>query len=795
MHPSGIRSFQRRVCISTALGLAVATTGSLGNGQSQSNDSLSAAAALTQQSLLYGAPISLSPDGEWVAYTLQDPGRMPSGAEVDGFTKSGVPNPSLGCTVWVTNVATGQTLRLSGPDSTSGWAPQWSPDGHDVAFYSDQDGAARLWVWDLFTRTVRSVSTARVRPYTGIEIPRWTPDSRSVVTRIVPHVSAPPDKGAPEENVAGDTLGRVPGSTAVVYRTPDGWGGDSHATPPALTHAELFYSADLALIDVRTGGVTTLAHGFKPFDVWISPDGRRVAFTTLHGVTNAGSLGARVPVDLVVVSTLPGTVPWLHLVASTALISLLGTGVAWSPNSQSLMYAVADSTGDTFHLARCCEWQSRTVRLPDSLAKDFSTRTGAQPLRWDAAGRFLYVSGRHTIAVIDADHLDGRIVARAPLGTTLTGLLGRGREEITWRRGAHSVVVGTRDDSSKRVGFARIDLPSGRWTQLQNEEQYRGDGQFMPCDVSADARRIVYSAEGAATTPDLWSATDDWSAARRVTNISPQLSDRSYGTTRLVTWRTSAGTTVRGALLLPAGYVAGRRYPMIVYPYPHDVRSDDLYQFGLTGAGVENMQLFATRGYVVFAPDMPIRTADEMRSIADVILPGIDQVVHLGIADSAHVGVMGHSWGGYTVLALLVQTRRFGAAIMRGGFGDLPALYGDMESTGAAGHQVLAEMWLGNTLWDDQARYLENSPIFLLDRVHTPLLIIHGGAETTVPIHHADEVFVDLRRLRREVVYVRYDGENHGEESWSPPNQRDYIDRMLQWFDTHLKPVSGAIEP
>jgi dipeptidyl aminopeptidase/acylaminoacyl peptidase len=159
----------------------------------------------------------------------------------------------------------------------------------------------------------------------------------------------------------------------------------------------------------------------------------------------------------------------------------------------------------------------------------------------------------------------------------------------------------------------------------------------------------------------------------------------------------------------------------------------------------------------------------------------------MGIADSTRLAVMGTSWGGYTVLALLVQTRRFRAAIMRGGYGDLPAIYGELESSGSPRNQILLETWLGATVWGDRSRYIENSPSYLLDRVRTPLLIVHGGADTTVPAQNGEEIFVDLRRLGQDVEYARYDGENHVERFWSNANQRDYLTRTLRWFDSHLR--------
>ncbi len=173
-----------------------------------------------------------------------------------------------------------------------------------------------------------------------------------------------------------------------------------------------------------------------------------------------------------------------------------------------------------------------------------------------------------------------------------------------------------------------------------------------------------------------------------------------------------------------------------------------------------------------------------MRSLADVIAPGADQIVAMGIADSAHIGVIGHSWGAYTVLALLVQTHWFRAAVMRGGYGDLFTDYGDMQGTGATFGQLRLESWLGTTPWQNLARYIDNSPVFVLDRVDTPLLIIEGGAESTVPPHEAAEGLSICAGGEKEVEYALYGGENHGEIGWRFANQQDHLERTIQWFQT-----------
>jgi dipeptidyl aminopeptidase/acylaminoacyl peptidase len=94
---------------------------------------------------------------------------------------------------------------------------------------------------------------------------------------------------------------------------------------------------------------------------------------------------------------------------------------------------------------------------------------------------------------------------------------------------------------------------------------------------------------------------------------------------------------------------------------------------------------------------------------------------------------------------------------------------------------------LGGSPWEYRDRYVENSPFFYLDRVETPLLIVHGSSDPIVSAFLGDQIFVALRRLGKEVEFARYDGEEHSAPNWRYTNQVDLTTRMLQWLDRFLK--------
>jgi dipeptidyl aminopeptidase/acylaminoacyl peptidase len=308
--------------------------------------------------------------------------------------------------------------------------------------------------------------------------------------------------------------------------------------------------------------------------------------------------------------------------------------------------------------------------------------------------------------------------------------------------------------------------------------------------VTADEQHVVYFAEDARQDEDLWISDAQFRNSRRLTHLNPQFDAQSMGHAQLVHWLAENGEPLQGVLLLPVDYKEGVRYPLLVWVYGGVSLSDHFDRFGLAYRGVFNMQLFATRGYAVLLPDAPLRLGTPMLDLALTVLPGVNKIIEMGIADPNRLGVMGHSYGGYSTLGLIVQTSRFKAAVDIDGLGDLGAAYGEMDSDGTAFDTAIEETGqgqMGGTPWQFRDRYVENSPIFYLNRTNTPLLIIHGSDDKTVAPFLGDEIFVGLRRLGKEVEYAKYQGEGHSPLYWSYANQVDVANRMISWFDAHLK--------
>lgn len=361
----------------------------------------------------------------------------------------------------------------------------------------------------------------------------------------------------------------------------------------------------------------------------------------------------------------------------------------------------------------------------------------------------------------------------------------------------YSMVVACTEVMTASYGFCRINLDTGTSTELLKEKKVYRINQLL---YSTQAGITVYPAEDAGHARDFWVVGPDFKNPRQITHLNPQLNRYAMGSSTLIEWQDLDGRTIKGALLLPVGYRQGKRYPLIVNVYGGGGLSLNVNCFGLnpnSSYAPENKQLFATRGFAVLSPDAPLGVGTPMRDLMKTVLPGINKAVEVGIADPDRLGLMGVSYGGYSTLALIVQTTRFKAAMMTSGFGDLVGISGEMEKEGASlGAVLLRERWwtggrMPGSLWESRQAYVENSPVFYLDRVQTPLLIVHGGSDTNVAPFLSDEIYVFLRSLGKEVVFAKYEGEGHATLA-GYANQIDFCNRMIGWFENHLASSTGS---
>jgi dipeptidyl aminopeptidase/acylaminoacyl peptidase len=157
----------------------------------------------------------------------------------------------------------------------------------------------------------------------------------------------------------------------------------------------------------------------------------------------------------------------------------------------------------------------------------------------------------------------------------------------------------------------------------------------------------------------------------------------------------------------------------------------------------------------------------------------------MGVADEHRVGVIGQSRGGYAVLALIVQSQIFRAAVcIEPSVVSFPQSAGQMQFGLVYGSGYGEILWLGGNLWTNRKRWIRNSPFFYFDKAKAPTLVLVGGMSGT---EQGNAVYAGLSQLGKDVSYVLYDGEGHAPSRWTIAHHLDFLQRVIAWFDKYLK--------
>jgi dipeptidyl aminopeptidase/acylaminoacyl peptidase len=202
---------------------------------------------------------------------------------------------------------------------------------------------------------------------------------------------------------------------------------------------------------------------------------------------------------------------------------------------------------------------------------------------------------------------------------------------------------------------------------------------------------------------------------------------------------------------------------MLVYVYER--MTDDLHAYTLPASGtVVNLARYANHGYVVLQPDISYRIGHTTASAVDCVSSAVHRVVAMGFVDPKRIGMAGHSYGGYEVNALVTHTNIFRAVESGASDSDLTSLYGGFWQSGDVqqSYYEVGQGRLGATPWQRPDLYIENSPLFFVDRVHTPYLRIQDDQDGFVPYGQGVEFFTALRRAGKEAYMFTFIGENHG---------------------------------
>jgi dipeptidyl aminopeptidase/acylaminoacyl peptidase len=335
---------------------------------------------------------------------------------------------------------------------------------------------------------------------------------------------------------------------------------------------------------------------------------------------------------------------------------------------------------------------------------------------------------------------------------------------------------------SKQSGFARLE-PNGEVKRLALE-----DARLNALTRADSADVYAFTRERYDDSPDWFAGAGTIRDARQVSATNRFQSDYAWGRTELVSYTSLAGRALQGVLVYPANYDASKKYPMIVYPY--ELLSQDVHRYvPPSERSYYNQTVWSANGYFVLRPDIVFRDREPGQSVLDALEPAVKSIIARGLVDSAKVGLVGHSWGGYEATFVPTRTNLFAASVAGAPITNFLSFAGAIHWTPGIAeldHWETGQARMAVPFWEDMEAYLRNSPAAKVDRLRTPMLMEFGDADGTVDWHQGIEFYNFARRAGRDdFVMLVYPGEDHGLRK--KENQIDYHRRINQWFAHWLK--------
>ncbi len=303
-----------------------------------------------------------------------------------------------------------------------------------------------------------------------------------------------------------------------------------------------------------------------------------------------------------------------------------------------------------------------------------------------------------------------------------------------------------------------------------------------------DADLIVYTKEDFKTYPNLLATTLKFKKSTQISDAAPQQKDFYWGDVELVNWTSLDGRKLQGTLHMPENFDPNKKYPMIVNFY--EKYSQGLYGYRMPEAhrSTIDYHYYTSNGYIIFNPDIYYKTGYPGEDAFNCVMPGVTALIARGFVEEDHIAAQGHSWGGYQVAYLATRTNMFAAIESGAPVVNMFSAYGGIRWGSGMNRSFQYEHTqsrIGKSIWESPLRYIENSPLFTMDKVQTPILIMHNDNDGAVPWYQGIEYFIALRRLQKPAWLLNYNQADH----W-PLKVRDKYDfqiRMAQFFDHYLK--------
>lgn len=317
-----------------------------------------------------------------------------------------------------------------------------------------------------------------------------------------------------------------------------------------------------------------------------------------------------------------------------------------------------------------------------------------------------------------------------------------------------------------------------------------GSGVYQGATLSKDETVVAAIHEDFDTPPDVIISDVGDFYPKRLTNVNEGYQKYPAGKGEVIRYTTPDGLEIEAPLIYPVDYEEGHRYPLIMIPHggPAGV-SPEMYT---ASSSIHPLPAFAAEGYFVLRPNFRGSTGygKEFRFAnindwgygdLDDMVAGIDYLIEQGMVDPDRLAIMGYSYGGYIAAFAVTRTDRFRAAIVGAGITNLISMAGTTDIDGFVTDYFESE------IWENTEVYIRHSPIFHVENITTPTLIIHPEEDARVPASQGWELYTALKRRGVETQLLLYPGQPHA--IGNPKYIQDIGERYIQWLNKYVRDV------
>ena len=476
------------------------------------------------------------------------------------------------------------------------------------------------------------------------------------------------------------------------------------------------------------------------------------------------------------------------IVQNKSMVSLSpgGNFIVWFDSSDSCYYSRSTniSSPDTIQLTKqvkvsfCDElWDMPGVPSPYGIAG------------WAENDKYIFISDRFDIWRFDLEGTKVPVSATHGYGrkNSLRMRYQKLDPEEEFIETSKPVIVSAFDERNKSEGFFNADLRNYSDPKLLLMEDYH----FEKLKKAKKADVLIWTREDVNEPPALWTGSMSFDHRNRLSNTNPQQSQFIWPGAKLVHWNSFSGTDLEGLLYFPETIDPEKKYPMIVYFYERNADNLHIYTSPAPTRSTVNRTYYTSNDYIVFIPDITYQEGYPGQAAFDAVVSGAQIVSNMfPFIDRKRIGIQGQSWGGYQTAWLITQTNMFAAAMAGAPVSNMTSAYGGIRWESGLSREFQYEnsqSRIGGTLWERPLQYIENSPLFYVPKINTPLLIMHNDNDGAVPWYQGIELFSAMRRLQKPVWMLTYNNEEHNLKAESWANRMDLTIRMKQFFDHYLK--------